>query len=78
MTQPLNPEQAWDARGNQLFIADFGNHCIRKMTAVGDCSTIGVGGLVLVDDVIESKYYRFVSSSLGCQDGPSSLVSTYT
>ena len=21
---------AWDARGNQLFIADFGNHCIRR------------------------------------------------
>ena len=97
---------AWDARGNQLFIADFGNHCIRysfdlcpcfiiiifvlilvicppyyillmsfrKMTASGDCTTIGVGGLVLVDDCIQSKHHRVVSSSLGCQDGPSSMV----
>ena len=45
------------------------------MTGSGDCTTIGVGGLVLVDDCIESNQYRYVSSSLGCQDGPSSLAS---
>ena len=66
---------AWDARGNQLFIADFGNHCIRRMTAAGDCSTVGMGGVVLVDDCIESQHYRLVSSSLGCQDGPARRAS---
>jgi len=54
---------AFDAGRGVLYAADFGNHCIRRITAAGDVTSIGRSGVVIVDDG-----RRYVSSSLGCID----------
>lgn len=59
---------AVDPRG-VLYVADWGNHCIRRMSPSGDVTTIGVGGSVLVDDGV-----GYVSSPFGCLDGPGNVA----
>jgi DNA-binding beta-propeller fold protein YncE len=56
---------ASDAAGN-LYVADFGNHRIRKITPAGEVSTLAGGEEGFADDIgINAKFYRPSGIAIG-------------